>query len=1558
MIREGLHPNNATTVEGVALSDRTWSAGVRRSRAGLVIVALAAMAMLALTEGSAAAATIVPELPALNQEGFGDACGSATDSKGDLYVADYLANTIKVFGPAGGAAITEFTPSANAEKPCSLAVDSAGNVYATGWGTDVVKYKPSAFPPSGSTTYAPDTAIDGTGTLVPGSSHATAVAVDPSDDHVFVAEEGTHVSEYSPAGALVTALIGESVPGISSPAYYGVDVSGKTGNVYLTDLANDRAYVLNPAGDELLAEIDGTDTPSGAFEFEPFVGFSFLAVDQSTGNVLVSDIRAHGVVDEFDEDGNYLTTISHSPAFTDGEPSDIAVDNGAQSPNKGNVYVTTPGNVFAFGPLPAASVLEVLKAGGGSGHVTSEPAGIDCGAFCAAPFPAEEEITLTPVADPGSRFKSWSGCQSVPGELCKISLAPETTAAVTATFVSAKPTAVSLDASQITATGARLEAEVNPDGAATTYQFEYLTESAYQANGESFSGPQAAAKVPASPASIGGGFQAVSATELIGGLDSETTYRYRVRATNSSGSAESATGSFVTRVAQGSGLPDGRAYEQASPVDKNGGTLQAFSTASTRASINGDAITFESAAGIPGGEGSQEFPTYLARRSVNPQSGEASWITQGLLPPASRADSGQILGWTPDFAEVFDGGAARGGGAELLARSSEDGQLTTVAESDSYDTKFFYSGSSADRQTVLFEANQAPVSLNEEGPTPAEKAVNLYAWDRVGGEVRLAGVLPDGSAPAKGSVAGLTGNSGYTQVQPAVMADGSVYFTVGGQTYLRQRPTAPETSQRDTDGNCISTPGLACTIHIADSEKTNGSGPDGTDAAGTQPAEFLAASTSTSKAFFTSSEKLTDDATTGPEPALAAIVRAKLGASAAEDVEEGFLPAHAAGITMHGNLIYWADPTTGSIGRAKLNGDGSASDVEAEFLAVGGNPRWVAVDDTYAYWSDPGDNEPGGGTIGRARLDGGEAPEPEFITDATKPQGVAVNATHVYWANNGTSATAAIGRANLNGSAASSSWLELGGFEKPQGVVLDGSHLYLTTFNSSSAFLQKTNLDGTERKVAFLGANTTEPRGIALDQDHLYWISQGNNKIGRANLDLTGLEPDYVTGIQKSTGLVVDATHLYWSANGETLPNPGKDLYRYDAEAPAGERLTDLTVDNNPADTCTGEVLCGAQVQGVLGASADGSAVYYVANGVPDGPIANSPNANGESAEAGDCRGSVVAMTGECNLYLWRANGNGGSTIFIARLDPSGGFRGDVTNWITDPGPFGGFTLFVTRTARVSPDGRTLLFRSKRNLSGYDSEGVGQLYRFEAADASTLCISCDPSGAAPAGIANIGSIFPAVGGAALPVSTLSRNLATGGNRVFFESTASLVAADRNGDRSCEPWGSSIQKSFIRACQDVYEWEAKGTGSCKSEAQNGGCLYLLSTGKGDEPAFFADASGSGDDVFIFSANQLVPQDRDGLIDVYDVRVGGGIPGQSAQAPIQCSGEPCRSQAPPTPASQAPGSSSFSGPGNEQSPRPHKKKKKHHKKKHKHHKKKHKHHKQTKQKKASETGRTSR
>jgi hypothetical protein len=53
--------------------------------------------------------------------------------------------------------------------------------------------------------------------------------------------------------------------------------------------------------------------------------------------------------------------------------------------------------------------LVVTKSGSGSGVVTSQPAGVDCGATCTVRLPEESRVTLTASPPAGSRFVGWSG---------------------------------------------------------------------------------------------------------------------------------------------------------------------------------------------------------------------------------------------------------------------------------------------------------------------------------------------------------------------------------------------------------------------------------------------------------------------------------------------------------------------------------------------------------------------------------------------------------------------------------------------------------------------------------------------------------------------------------------------------------------------------------------------------------------------------------------------------------------------------------------------------------------------------------------------------------------------------------------------------------------------------------------------------------------------------------------------------------------------------------------------------------------------------------------------
>jgi LmbE family N-acetylglucosaminyl deacetylase len=66
-------------------------------------------------------------------------------------------------------------------------------------------------------------------------------------------------------------------------------------------------------------------------------------------------------------------------------------------------------------------LLTVTKSGAGSGTVTSSPAGISCGATCAASFDHGIEVTLTAAPAAGSEFKGWSGACAGSGS-CKVAM--------------------------------------------------------------------------------------------------------------------------------------------------------------------------------------------------------------------------------------------------------------------------------------------------------------------------------------------------------------------------------------------------------------------------------------------------------------------------------------------------------------------------------------------------------------------------------------------------------------------------------------------------------------------------------------------------------------------------------------------------------------------------------------------------------------------------------------------------------------------------------------------------------------------------------------------------------------------------------------------------------------------------------------------------------------------------------------------------------------------------------------------------------------------------------
>jgi hypothetical protein len=349
----------------------------------------------------------------------------------------------------------------------------------------------------------------------------------------------------------------------------------------------------------------------------------------------------------------------------------------------------------------------------------------------------------------------------------------------------------------------------------------------------------------------------------------------------------------------------------------------------------------------------------------------------------------------------------------------------------------------------------------------------------------------------------------------------------------------------------------------------------------------------------------------------------------------------------------------------------------------------------------------------------------------------------------------------------------------------------------------------------------------------------------------------------------------FWTASSDgskaffTAPNDGNDLYEYEVTPTAGQPgvLRDLTP--------------GVEVQGVIGASEDGTYVYYV-NGSNELYMLHEDDGGWEAPT------QITTLSSEDGDEVRPISR---ATVNFATY--GGGHAGD---WVPDIG---------LRTAEVSPDGQGLVFMSNQSLPvqgfphGYQNDGQQEVYVYNAQANSLSCASCDPSGEPPQ--LNFENERGEGAAAFIPVSWSDSYIPTviseGGNRVFFDSFMPLVSRDTNGKL------------------DVYEWEREGTGSCgQGQGADGGCIYLLSGGTGHEPSWLLGASANGSDVFVISRTDLTSDAGDELYKLFDARVDGVEP----LAPPACSGTGCQGVPGAPPTFATPSSVTFEGVGNFSAP----------------------------------------
>jgi len=325
-----------------------------------------------------------------------------------------------------------------------------------------------------------------------------------------------------------------------------------------------------------------------------------------------------------------------------------------------------------------------------------------------------------------------------------------------------------------------------------------------------------------------------------------------------------------------------------------------------------------------------------------------------------------------------------------------------------------------------------------------------------------------------------------------------------------------------------------------------------------------------------------------------------------------------------------------------------------------------------------------------------------------------------------------------------------------------------------------------------------------------------------------------------------DGERVFFTSGEQLTSTPGSGLYLWRRTPPPGAGHLTLIGGGDAATA-------------VVGASDDGRRVYFVAFGqlLPGGPAVN-----------------------EEGLYLWQDDGSpSGALSFVGGISFGDANANDNTNFTWNGTP---------DVARVTPDGSELLFEvtdgsglapqadhgscTTRNPNNTSDGRCSELYLYRAEGSTPLapdvtCVSCASAGT-PASTSAYVNVHEGAG-ASQVTWHLSRALSDDGRRVFFSTAQALVPQDVNGR------------------VDAYEYDVPS-----------GTVHLLSSGRDAADSWFLDASANGEDVFFTTREQLVGWDADQAYDLYDARVGGGLPDPPPPTP-PCTGDGCRGvpQAPP-------------------------------------------------------------
>jgi DNA-binding beta-propeller fold protein YncE len=783
---------------------------------------------------------------------------AVNEETGDVYVVDKGNNRVQEFNASGSAVLGEFNGVAAGHPlsgPEGIAVDnstnpldpSRGDVYVADAGHHAVDRFSTSGVFEGQLTLAK-------GAAGGGEEKLEGLGVDPAGTVWVYQDNATGRGEVQSYGDALgnPFLLSRVHEGEGAGAGFAVDSED---NLYVNNFF--RIFEkTDSGGNTLIAKVDAEEA-TGA------------AVDESNDDVYIDNI---GTVAEFGPSGSELDRFG-AGKLTAG--SGVAVNSATAT-----VYVadSTTDSVSLFvAPVPPgvatgeASSTVVEGSGTLTGvvnprgvQVTScefeyvsdaalrELTGMDFEELVKA-LPAGEILAVLGVhaacEHPGAGEISGSGAVAVhagvsgltPGVVYHVGLlagngdgSEPAFGGARAFFASSRPVLGGESASDVVSGSAVLHAQVDPEGLASTYRFEYGTSTGYGAS------------VPVPDGALAAGTDGVFVSARLSGLSANTTYHWRIVASNAFGVVRGVDHTFIYDTT-GAGLPDNRAYEMVTPPRKNGAAidtgvfikLPGISEDGSRV-VDFSIQCFAGSVSCTGDRRGTEGEPFAFTRTGG------GWVTTPLAPPATQFRGNMYRAFSADTGAVLFEVPTGPFGEEALYVRKPDGSFSAVSPTLPYEPVAL--GTADFSHVVVYTPNSLtnPVYLSD------------LVYEYVGGN-------------AQPVLVGVSGGLGSTDLISACETGLAGAFAGAPGTLSANGDVVFFTAEKCASGSGVNTgvpvPAQELYARIDESRSVllSGRSPlDCTSAACTSSppsdAEFSGASADGSRAFFLSTQQLTDSA--------------------------------------------------------------------------------------------------------------------------------------------------------------------------------------------------------------------------------------------------------------------------------------------------------------------------------------------------------------------------------------------------------------------------------------------------------------------------------------------------------------------------------------------------------------------------------------------------------------------------------------------------------------------------------------------------------------------------